>query len=98
MITLLLGSAADGEGMPLVGGDGRDVEVDVVSGLVVEKLWSLDHKVSHLEVKETRKAGSIQQARHAGWSLPGWCPCSPRAPKFVPPILNSGQHEMELQL
>lgn len=49
---MLLRSAADGEGVPLVGGDGWDVQVDVVSGLVVEKLGSLDHKVSDLEEKE----------------------------------------------
>lgn len=50
-ITLLLGSTADGERVPLVGGNGRDVQVDVVARLVVEKLRSLNHKVSHLEEK-----------------------------------------------
>lgn len=85
MMTLLLGSTADGEGMPLVGGDGRDVEVDVVSRLVVEKLRPLNHEVRHLEEKEKLGASSGLIA------AVGRFPCSPRAPGFVAPILNSGQ-------
>lgn len=79
-MTLLLGSTADGEGMPLVGGDGRDVEVDVVSGLVVEKLWPLNHEVSHLEEKEKLGASSTHIA------VVGRFPCSPQAPRFVAPV------------
>lgn len=58
MITLLLGRAADGEGVPLVGGDGRDVQVDVVTRLVVEELRPLDHEVSDLQGTETGKPGA----------------------------------------
>lgn len=94
-MTLLLRSAADGEGVPLVGGDGRDVQVDVVSGLVVEKLRSLDHEVSHLEEEETREAVSIQRAPHAGRSLLGWSSRSPQACGFVSPVVESSQHESQ---
>lgn len=46
--TLLLGGAADGERVPLVGGDGGDVEVDVVPGSEAERARPLDHEVRHL--------------------------------------------------
>lgn len=46
--TRLLRSAADGEWVPLVLGNHRDVDVDVVAGFEVEELGTFDHQVSHL--------------------------------------------------
>ena len=40
----LLGCRADGVGVPLEGGDGRDVDEDVVARLEVEVVRTLDHQ------------------------------------------------------
>ena len=48
--TLLLWGTADGEGVPLIFGDGWNVEVDVVSRFKMEKRRALDHKMGDLDV------------------------------------------------
>lgn len=46
--TWLLWSAADGERVPLVLGDDRDVDVDIIARFKVEELGTFDHQVSDL--------------------------------------------------
>ena len=40
----LLRGRADGEGMPLKGGDGRNVDEDVIAGLEGEMRWPFDNQ------------------------------------------------------
>ena len=51
-LTVDLGRGADGEGVPLVGGDGRDVDENPIAGAEVEACGSLDDEAGHLGGKD----------------------------------------------
>lgn len=59
--TWLLRGAADGEGVPLVGGDSWDIQVDVIPRLEAEGFRPLDHQVGHLQENGSRKTRSVQR-------------------------------------
>ena len=58
--TFLLGGAADGEGMPLVLSNDRDLNEDVVAALVSEVTWSGQHQVGHLRSEREKKAAGLE--------------------------------------
>lgn len=63
--TFLLGSTADGEGVPLVARDGGDVQIQVVARPVVEKRGPLDEEMSDLG-REERDQGHLCWAKATG--------------------------------
>ncbi len=48
-LTCVLWAAADGERMPFVLGDGRDVDEEIVSSPEPEIVWPGNREVSHLQ-------------------------------------------------